>query len=329
MKKPKMMMIVATSLLLGVVSGCSSSENVDATDSVDATDELNIWYVNPLTTYPAWADSMAKFEAAATDGGYEATGVGTTTIDTPGAVSLIEQAITDDADGIIFCNIDPTAYQGTIEKAQDAGIVMVTIGCVSDETDYSIGTDNSAFGATAAQTIADGAGENAVVAIISTDQTTPNQVEQVESFNAEIESNFPGVRVAAWESSNSDSSVAAQKITALLSANPDITAIWCVEGQCPGGVESGLREAGKEPGDIYVLGIDTVETTIAALEDGWINATLNQCWFDATPLAVELIRSVVEGDPNPQQSWGVGVDAVTKSDLPYGGCAADLVPTLN
>ncbi|MEN0023074.1 MAG: substrate-binding domain-containing protein [Microbacterium sp.] len=319
--------IVASLLLTAAVgvalAGCSTTGSGGGADG-----ETNIWYVNPLTSYPAWADSMQKFEDEAADGGYRATGVGPNKLDTATNVSQIEQAITDGADGVIFCNTDPASFESVISRAQDAGVVMVTIGCVDEVSDYSIGTDNVSFGETAADTIAQGAGEDAVVGIVSTDQTTPNQLAQVTAFKEHIAKAYPDMTVAAWESDNSDSAVAAQKITGMLQANDEITAIWCVEGQCPGGVATGLGEAGKKPGEVYVLGIDTVETTITAIEDGWIQASLNQCWFDATTLATQLIAAKVAGDDDAKQSWGIPVDPVTEDDLPYAGCPADVIPSL-
>lgn len=329
LKKRAVISLVAGLALVAVLAGCSTSSGGSATTgSATNGKQLNIWYVNPLTSYPAWAASMKKFEDEAAAGGYKATGVGPNKLDTATNVSQIEQAIADHADGVIFCDTDPKSFASTIKKAQAAGVVMVTIGCIDSVSDYSVGTDNVAFGKTAADTIATGAGKNAVVAIISTDQTTPNQLAQVNAFKAAIADKYPGIKVAAWESDNSDTSVAAQKITAAIQANPSINAVWCVEGQCPGGVPTGLKEAGKKPGDIYVLGIDTVDTTLAAVKDGWLGATLNQCWFDATRLATGLIKAKAGGNANPQQSWGIGVDPVTTANLPYKGCAPSLIPSL-
>ena len=330
MKKKAVISLVAGVALVAGLAGCSTSSGGSESTSpaTGAGKQLNIWYVNPLTSYPAWAASMKKFEDEAAAGGYKATAVGPNKLDTAANVSQIEQAISDDADGVIFCNTDPKSFASTIKKAQAAGVVMVTIGCIDDVSDYSVGTDNVAFGETAADTIAAGAGEDAVVAIISTDQTTPNQLAQVNAFKTAIADKYPGITIAAWESDNSDTAVAAQKITASIQANPSINAVWCVEGQCPGGVPTGLKEAGKKPGDIYVLGIDTVNTTLAALEDGWLGATLNQCWFDATQLATALIKAKASGNANPQQSWGIGVDQVATANLPYKGCAPSLIPSL-
>lgn len=309
----------------------SASSSAAAPSSAEPSAELtNIWFVNPLPSYPAWGLSSKVFEDNAAQYGYKATAVGPSKIDAAAMINMIDQAIADGAQGIITCNIDPKTFDATIKKAQDAGIVVVTIGCVDEASDFTVGTDNVAFGQAAADLIAEKVGEGAKVGVISTDQSTPNQVAQVEAFKKQAADSGSGVEVVAWESGKGDTAIDAQKITAMLAANPDINAIWCVEGTCPGAAKTGLTEAGKQPGDVFFLGIDDVDTTLAGIEDGWVSASINQCWFIASsPLAVQLIQTKLAGNPSAQRTWSVPTDVITKDSLPYAGCPADVVPTLS
>lgn len=337
-KKGLLLSLLAVgALLLAACSPATESTSADSTDSADSTESatsdpgeeiLNIWYVNVLPSYPAWGRSMEQFEADAESLGYKATAVGPPKVDGVAMIGMMEQAIADGADGLIICNIDPAAFETTITKAQDAGIIVVTIGCVDEMSDYSIGTDNTAFGVNAADVIAADVGEDAQVLIIATDQTTPNQVAQVEGFKARIAEAYPGMGIVAWEGDNGDPAIAAQKITANLAANARMSAIWMVAGGGMAGVEPGLKEAGKSPGDIYALGIDDVEATILAIQDGWLSGSLNQCFFDSTPLAVALIRAKLKGEGPSQRFWPVNTDVVAADKLPYGGCPSDATPTL-
>jgi ABC-type sugar transport system substrate-binding protein len=129
----------------------------------------------------------------------------------------------------------------------------------------------------------------------------------------------------AWESDNSDAGVAAQKIGALLAAYPDLDYLWIIEGAAPGAVPAAFQEAGKEPGDIGVLAIDAQESTLQAIEDGWITTTLNQCWFDAVAHVAELLVRMAGGEEPAETFYPVPVDAVTADDLPYTGCDPDEV----
>ena len=228
MRRPRM--LLASLAALTLVAACSSGSSpapstatvapsvaasAEASVAPPAAELANIWYVNPLPSTPDWGRSTKLFTEAAAALGYKATAVGPDKIDIPTMVSNIEQAIADGADGIITCPLDPAAFKDVIDKAQAAGIVVASIGCVDDNADFSVGTDNTAYGQVAADFIA-AANPKAQVGILGTDQTTPNQVKQVEAFKAQVASKYPDMKVLTWEGDTSDAGVAAQKIPAMI-----------------------------------------------------------------------------------------------------------------
>lgn len=332
-------MLVLLGLLVSACGGSASEESTatttaggnesDAaaggTGSEDAAEGgYNLWYVNPLPSTPDWGRSADLFEEAAGELGYEATVVGPTAIDAPAMVSQIEQAIADGADGIITCPLDPAAFADVIGRAQEAGIVVASIGCVDENADFSVGTGNEEYGRTSADLIAEQTGGTAGVGILGTDQTTPNQVAQVDGFRAQIAEQHPDVREVVWESDNSDAGVAAQKIPAMISAYPEMDYLWIIEGAAPGAVPAAFQEAGVQPGDIRVLAVDAQESTLQAIEDGWITSTLNQCWFDTSPNIAQLLIDAINGE-QVEDFYAVPVDPVNAEDLPYEGCSDELV----
>jgi ABC-type sugar transport system substrate-binding protein len=331
-------MLVTSLAALTLVAACGSGSSqtpspaaATAAPTVAATAEAsvapsaaalpNIWYVNPLPSTPDWGRSTKLFTDAAATIGYKATAVGPDKIDIPTMVSNIEQAIADKADGIITCPLDPAAFKDVIDKAKAAGIVVASIGCVDDNADFSVGTDNAAYGQVAADFIA-AANPKAQVGILGTDQTTPNQVKQVEAFKAQVAAKYPDMKVLTWEGDNSDAGVAAQKIPAMIQAFPAMDYLWIIEGAAPGAVASSFKEANIAPGKIGVLAIDAQDSTLQAISDGWISATLNQCWFNASPQAAKRIIEAKAGKASPK-FVPIKVDPVSKDRLPYTGCPAD------
>lgn len=315
----KRMLLAPLAALLLVASAVPVVAQSPAASGAAGT--YNIWYVNPLPTTPDWGRSSKLFEEAAAAIGYKATSVGPNAIDIPSMVSMIEQAIADHADGIITCPLDPAAFKDVIKKAQDAGIVVASIGCVDDNANFSVGTDNKAYGQVAADFIAKATNGKGQVGIVGTDQTTPNQVIQVQAFKDQIAAKYPDMKVLTWESDNSDAGVAAQKIPAMIQAYPDMNYIWIIEGAAPGAVPAAFKEAGVEPGKIGVLAIDAQDSTLKAISDGYISATLNQCWFNASPQAAKRIIEAKNGTAQPK-FVPIAVDPVTKDRLPYQGCPA-------
>lgn len=291
-----------------------------ATAPAFAADPLNIWYVNPLPNTPDWGRSGKIFQDAAEANGYKATMVGPTKIDIPAMISQIEQAIADGADGIITCPLDPTAFKSVIDDAKAKGIVVASIGCVDPNADFSVGTGNEAYGRLSADFINEHVDGKAFVGILGTDQTSPNQVAQVKGFRAQVAEKHPNITEVVWEGDNSDAGIAAQKMGAMVAAYPEMNFLWIIEGAAPGAVPAALGEAGKQPGDIGVLAVDAQDSTLKAIEDGWITATLNQCWFDASANIAKLIVAMKNDGAKPAAFIEIPVDPVTKERLPYTGC---------
>ncbi|MCU1658779.1 MAG: hypothetical protein JWO57_3435 [Pseudonocardiales bacterium] len=312
-------------LLAACSSGAANSGQSSASGSPKA---YNLWYINPLPSFQAWGQSNKYFKDAANTLGYKATLVGPNAIDIPSMVNDFDQAMADHADGILTCSLDPAAFKAPIAKAKAAGTGVVSIGCVDPSADYSIGTDNLAYGKTSADLIAAGAGQDATVAILGTAKTTPNQVAQVAGFNAQIKAKYPNMKVVTWESDDSDPAKATTKIEAIIAAYPHLKALWMIEGAAPGAAPTALTEAGKKPGDLFVLGIDDLAPTLKAVEKGWITTTLAQCYFQASPFGAQLLIAKKQGKGPTKTFWPVPVEPVTKATLPWKGCPASDIPHL-
>jgi len=76
-----------------------------------------------------------------------------------------------------------------------------------------------------------------------------------------------------------EASLAIPVITAYLEANPDLKAIGTQHGNITAVLPQILKEAGKEPGDIVVGGIDLGPATIAGIRDGYISASFDQVLY--------------------------------------------------
>jgi ABC-type sugar transport system substrate-binding protein len=314
--------VVAVACVM-LLAGCGGNNDDQGGGGPAGGEQFDLWYVNPLPNTPDWGRSGKLFKDSASQLGYKATLVGPNKLDIPAMVSQIEQAITARADGIITCPLDPAAFKAVIDRAQSEGIVVASIGCVDPNADFSVGTGNEAYGRLSADLIAKQTGGKANVGILGTDQTTPNQVEQVKGFRAQLKEQYPNIKELVWEGDKSDAGVAAQKIGDMLGAYPQMDYLWIIEGAAPGAVPAAMREAGKKAGDVKVLAVDAQESTLKAIQEGWITTTLNQCWFDTSPNIAKLITQMKENNVKPKSFYAVDVDPVSKEDLPYKGCPKD------
>jgi ribose transport system substrate-binding protein len=283
------------------------------------TKKFNVWYVNPLPTTPDWGRSAKIFKAAGPLLCYKPTVTGPNKIDIPAMVSQIEDAIAAKADVIVTCTLDPNAFASVMGKARKAGIKLVNVACSAPKSqDIFLGTAFIPYGKSSADTVAKLSGGKAKIGVVMTDATTPNQVAELNAFKSQLKK-YPDLSVVDVQYDNSDAGVAAQKISAMLTAHPDVNFIWILEGAAPGAIPSALKEAGKSPGDVKVLAIDLQKPTCLAIKDGWISATNDQVFFDASAYGAKLGIQLKQGKQVPR-SIDTGIKVVTKANVPSTVC---------
>ena len=168
--------VIALAAITAVV-GASSSLSAPSRSgaAVRHSASYNLWFVDGFSFVPAWQYTEKQFKQEAAKLGDKATVVGMSALNPATMVSDIDQAIADHANGILFCDVDPATFKAEIAKARAAGLIVVTIGCVDNLSNYSIGTDNVAYGRFAADVVGKalhGVGE---VGFDGTTHTTPNQ----------------------------------------------------------------------------------------------------------------------------------------------------------
>jgi ABC-type sugar transport system substrate-binding protein len=320
--------IAVTAGLVGASASLSASPTTSGASARQAAKPLNLWFVDGFGSIAAWQRMEKQFKQEATSLGDKATVVSLQTTDAPTMVSDMDKAIAAHANGILVCDIDPPVFKAEIAKARAAGIVVATIGCVDNDSTYSIGTDNLAYGRFAADVVGKalhGAGD---VGFDGSTRTAPNQILQVQGFKNEAARKYPGLKVVAWEQGMGVPATDATVITAMIEANPALKAIVCISSTCPEAAQAGLTAAGKTAGQIFFLGIDHETPTLAAIKAGWATETIAQCWFDSAPFAVKLMQAALTGHHGLKQSWATPVQVVTAKQLPYTGCPAKLIPTL-
>jgi ABC-type sugar transport system substrate-binding protein len=267
-----------------------------------------------------------QFKAVATKLHFKPTVVGTTSVSESADISFINEAVADGAKAILYTDLDPATFKSTVLKAEKAGVVMITIGAVDNISTYSVGTDNVAYAKKSVDVIAQKAGKNARVVLFATNLTVPNQAIQYHTFVSYAKQKYPKMQLLAEESDSADSGTAASDIRSVIEGYPNVNAFWMIEDASGPIIGKALQEAGKKPGQVFVLGIDALAGTLTEVQDGWVPELLNQCWFSSIPFDSELALGKIAGHGFKQQSISIPVQPVTKATLPYKGCPASYFP---
>lgn len=287
------------------LSGCGALSGGSVTSSSSASGELRevktITYVNPAPFYPAFDDVGQCFEAAAKSNGWKPVEVGTSggSVDNQGAIDLISQAIANGTDALVVFPTIPELFTPVIEQARAAGIYVVAqnAGAPSTGQQTQVGTDAKQLGAL----IAEGLGATdpaAKVGILSGTASTTPHVQEIEGFTEYAAEHFPEMKVVASDYTNGDSTKGPEVFSNMLTAHPEITALFPIEGTSVAAAISAVKERGAT-GTINVVANDLTADHRAAIEDGTLLGVGEQGWCESGTKAVDAVKQLSEGKTLP------------------------------
>ena len=244
-------------------------------------DPLYIIMVNALNGHPVYEQQAEAARKAAEDYGVNleiiGPSMGTQTI-VPDYVAAMENAITMQPDAIICEPFDPALFSG-VTKAYEAGIPVF---CTSNGTDKPeeyiscTGTDNTQYGITAVDMIAEATGGEAHILAVLGNLTTVNQVEQLEGMKARIAEAYPNMEIVDAVADENNLSVTVGLFQDNFNSYPEIDTVVMLESTGGPGAAQVAREMNKE---VRVLDIDAVAETIDNIIAGTEWATLAQNFY--------------------------------------------------
>jgi ribose transport system substrate-binding protein len=214
-----------------------------------------------------------------------------------GQVDLLSNFITQGVDGMVYAATDAKVLADVSQNALDQGTTVVNIDSGTDpqpEEVPVVATDNVAAAEDATEYLVEQLGEEGgQVAFIPFQPGTATNDTRTEGFKNVLEEN-PNVELVAEQSSESDQNVALQVTEDILTANPDLDAIYAANEPGVLGAAEAVRRAGKE-GEIIIVGWDTAPDEVAAVEEGVVNALIAQnpfrMGYDGVNAAVDALRN--------------------------------------
>jgi ABC-type sugar transport system substrate-binding protein len=99
----------------------------------------------------------------------------------------------------------------------------------------------------------------------------------------------------------------------ILTANPNVTAIYAACGPPALGAVQALKNAGKKGGDVILVGFDALPDEVAQIKEGWETASVAQFPAKIGELGVDTLYKVVKGKKVPK-NVDTGTALVTKEN---------------
>jgi simple sugar transport system substrate-binding protein len=204
-------------------------------------------------------------------------------------VNQFKEAVAANPDCIeIMGHPGGTAFQDAVQQATDQGIVVTVGNSPMTDLQTAFGTKGMGYAGvdlyaggklTAEAMLAKGlkAGDEALVYGVFSQaergQSEKGLADTLEAAGLTVD------RLDISQDVNSDPTLATPVLVAYIQSHPNLKAIGTQHGNITGQMAQILQQAGKQPGDIIVGGIDLAPATIDGLKSGYVSATLDQLLY--------------------------------------------------
>jgi ABC-type sugar transport system substrate-binding protein len=222
-------------------------------------------------------------------------------------LSDIQSMINQGVDALIVAPISATGLQGAFASAQEQGIPVVTIDRQTEGTpceDYItfLGSDFYEQGVRAAEAVVEATGGEGTIAEIQGAPGSDVATLRTEGFADEI-AKHDGLEVVAQQTGNWSTSEAQEVTGQIVSANPEIDAVYTHSDTMALGALTALNNFGKKPGeDVHIVSIDGTADAVTEVANGKIFAVVEtnprfgpaalqalEDWFAGEEVSQEII----------------------------------------
>lgn len=338
--KRTFVMVIVMILLVAALVGCTPADEVaPAQDSGSSEESAGEEEFDPgdhhivlamgLINHPVHRIVQLGFLKQAEELGYEAEIIGVEEWLPNEVYATVEAAVATGTDGVMLWAGDDTCYP-LLKKldAQDVavGIAHFKFDPQPEGLTFNMACDPVAYGKAAAEMIAEAIkGKTGTIAIT---QNNKNVTENAaaESFASTIEAmNLEGITVLEPELEGGDIAEATNINAAIIQKNPDLIAAFGTTGNSPVTWADAAQKAGKEPGEIAIIGMDYTEANLARIESDEVLAIVAQPLYAEaqetvkmldqyfrtgkvpywTPLSAPLVYKGGEGESDPATYAGI------------------------
>ncbi len=335
--------LAALALIVAACSGSSPSATTTAAPEpgASATSEsgkILIGLITKTDTNPFFVKMKEGAEAKAKELGVELQSfAGKKDGDNETQVAAIESLIAAGAKGILITPSDSRAIVPAVEKARQAGILVIALDTPTDPADavdITFATDNFAAGLYIGQWAAAKLGAEAANAKIALLDLNPNQISVDVARDQGFLKGFGiDIKDASKIGDESDPRIVGHDVTDgaeeggrtamenLLQKDPGISLVYTINEPAAAGAYEALKAAGNESG-VLVVSVDGGCPGVQNVKDGVIGATSMQFPLKMASLGVEAIVNFANTGAKPTVSEGLtffntGVNLIT--DQPVGG----------
>ena len=307
--------ITLTAALAGCGDDDADTESNAATDGNQAAGEpvkLGLITKFPVDFFLAM-ESAAKEWDSATDGATVTYGTGKSATDDQGQIDLIQSMVTQGVKGIAITPSSP-AVVPALDEAVSQGVKVVLVD--NDLPDWDgkssvVATDNYKGGTLAGEYLAQTLDKGATLAVLEGVPGVPALDDRVKGMEEGLGSS--GIEIVGKAPTDCDQDKGVTAAADLLTANPDVDAIYGACGPPVLGAIQSIERAGRKPDSIVLVGFDALPDEVKQIEAGKEDATVAQFPAKMGELGLDTLLNAVNGEDVPP-TVDTGTEIVTKEN---------------
>jgi ribose transport system substrate-binding protein len=154
--------------------------------------------------------------------------------------------------------------------------VQFDAGCNSDYPVSIAKTDSLGAGALAADHMAELIGGKGEVAIVGHSQINSTGVERRDGFVNQMKDKYPDIKIVDIQYGDGDHLKSADIAKAMIAGHPNLKGIYGTNEGSAIGVVNAVSELGIKPGKLTVIGFDSGQAQIDAINNGLMAGAITQ-----------------------------------------------------
>ena len=328
---PRIILPLLAVIAAGAVAGCgSSSSSTTTTGSASGSSPSSSSTSTASSGSSSGSKSLALIQGTKADNFYVTMGCGAKSeaaklgysinvqgpadFSAPEQIPIVDAVTATHPGAVLIAPTDTHALIAPMQQMKSAGIKVIQVDTtVSDPSIAvaSISSNNIEGGAKAADEMAKLIGGKGSVIVMNEQAGVSTTEGRIQGFLQEIKK-YPGIKPLPTQYVGDNPAKAAQAITAVYAAHPDLAGVFATNVLVAQGVDTGLQTA-HAASKIKIIGYDADPTQVADLKSGVVEALIAQEPYQEGVDGVEQAVNALTGKPT--QSTLTGLAVLTRSNL--------------
>jgi ABC-type sugar transport system substrate-binding protein len=304
--------LAATAAVLAVLgTGCGASDDTASSDGSAGAMKVGLITKFPVDFYDTMVTAVKDWNKAHGDV-QVVYAQGKSGTDDEGEIAAIQSMVTQGVKAIAITPTSPNV-KNELQKAVDKGIKVVLVD--NDIPGWTgktslVATDNLAGGKLAGKWLAEHLKPGAKLGVLQGVLGAPSLDARVQGMTAGLGNAAAVVATLPTDCDQTKGLNAAQDI---LTAHPDITALYGACGPPIVGALQAVKAAGKNPADLVIVGFDASPGEVTAIVAGNQSASVAQFPAKMGSMGIETAVNAARGQTVPA-SIDTGTEMVTKDN---------------